>query len=59
MSYSPFHGNFLAHIFLLFTFKSANGITKVMSSPVLLGCKTMKKDFSNRLSLTAYKSALS
>lgn len=58
-SYCHFYGNSLAHIFLLFTFKSENGITKVMSSPVLGGCKTMKKDFSNRLSPTAYEFTMS
>lgn len=58
-SHCPFYGNSLAHIFLLFTFKSESGITKVMSAPVPGGCKTMKKDFSNRLSPIAYEFTLS
>lgn len=56
MSYYPHFVDSLARIFHLFTVKPGNSNSKVMSSPILTAYKTMKKDLSNRLSLTAYES---
>lgn len=56
MSYYPHFVDSLACIFHLFTVKPGNSNSKVMSSPILTAYKTMKKDLSNRLSLTAYES---
>jgi len=43
-------------VFLLFTVKPENSSAKVRSSAILMACKAVKKDLSNRLSLTAYES---
>lgn len=56
VSYYPQFVDSLACVFHLFTAKPGNSKGKVMTSPVLTACKTMKKDLSDRLSLTAYES---